>query len=363
MTPPHRWLRAAAAASLLCACGSDTPDAAESSSSGPGAEASPTTSASADDGAPAPTTDSGGTGSSTGHADDSSSDDGSSSTTAPPVMIDPEGDGDYEEPPPYVPGPDSMRHDGIPQGTVTQATFDTSSVFDGSTRQYWVYIPAQYDGSGPVASMVFQDGGNYVNEAGLFRTTIVLDNLIAAGDLPVMVAVFVDPGTIDGNSNRSFEYDNLSADYAQFIIDELLPQVAADHGIDFSDAPEDRGIAGHSSGGICAFTVGWHRPDLYGRIMTHNGSFTNIMGGGAYPQMIRDGEVLPLRVSLLSGTNDLDNQFGSWLQANIDMAAALAERGYHYRFVRGEGSHTPDHAGAVMPDTLRWLWREPLVEG
>lgn len=139
-------------------------------------------------------------------------------------------------------------------------------------------------------------------------------SLIAAGDLPVMVAVFVEPGTIDGNSNRSFEYDNLSGDYAQLIIDELLPQVAADHGIDFSDAPED-------------------------------------------------AEVLPLRVSLLSGTNDLDNQFGSWLQANIDMAAALAERGYHYRFVHGEGSHNPDHAGAVMPDTLRWLWREPLVEG
>lgn len=142
MAPPHRWLRAAAAASLLCACGSDTPDAADSSSSGPGAETSPTTAV--DDGEPAPTSDSGGTGSSTGHADGSSSDgaDGSSSTTAPPVMIDPEGDGDYEEPPPYVPGPDSMRHDGIPQGTVTQATFDTSTVFEGSTRQYWVYVPA-----------------------------------------------------------------------------------------------------------------------------------------------------------------------------------------------------------------------------
>jgi enterochelin esterase family protein len=278
-------------------------------------------------------------------------------------MIDPEGDGDYYEPPPYMLGPDSMPQEGVPAGTIAQGTFDASTIYPGSTRQYWVYLPAGYVANTPVASMVFQDGGNYVNEGGLFRTTIVLDNLISAGDIPTMAAVFVDPGTIDGQSNRSFEYDNLSDDYVRFLLEDFLPYVEATHGVVFSTAPEERGIAGHSSGGICAFTAGWHRSDTFGRIMTHNGSFVDIMGGGAYPQMVTDGAVLPLRVFLLSGTMDLDNQFGNWLDANIAMAAALAARGYHYRFVHGEGSHSPDHAGANMPDTLRWLWREPLVEG
>ena len=355
-----RWIGAFV---IAAACASASDDGGDSSSSTSSSTAPETLT----NGSSNPSVGEEGTSDTTsaGVDDTSSSSDGaeeSSSTTAPPVMIDPEGDGDYYEPPPYELGPDSMPQDGVPQGAVTQATFSTSTVFPGTTRDYWVYVPAQYDGS-PVASMVFQDGGNYVDPDGQFRTPIVLDNLIAAGDIPVMVAVFVNPGMIGDQSNRSFEYDNLSDAYSQFLVDELLPVVEADFGVDFSDAPEDRGISGHSSGGICAFTVGWHRPDLYGRLMTHNGSFVDIMGGGAYPQMILDGEVLPVRVSLLSGTMDLDNQFGSWLDANTAMAAALAEKGYHYRFVHGEGSHSPDHAGAVMPDTLRWLWREPLVEG
>jgi enterochelin esterase family protein len=358
MTNELRWVVAIAMAVACTSASDDGGDGSSSSSSSmqPESGTTPVTDASVGDSSDT----------TTGTVDDSSSSspsgDESSSTTAPPVMIDPEGDGDHYEPPPYVLGPDSMPQDGVPQGAVTMATFAASTVFPGTTRDYWVYVPAQYDGS-VVPSMVFQDGANYVNPDGPFRTPIVLDNLIAAGDIPVMIAVFVNPGMVGDQSNRSFEYDNLSDAYSQFLVDELLPVVEADFGVQLSDAPEDRGIAGHSSGGICAFTVGWHRPDLYGRLMTHNGSFVDIMGGGAYPQMVLDAEVQPLRVFLLSGTGDLDNQFGNWLDANTAMAAALAQQSYHYRFVHGEGSHSPDHAGAVMPDTLRWLWREPLVEG
>src|SRR5215813_7580413 len=81
--------------------------------------------------------------------------------------------------------------------------------------------------------------------------------------------------------------------------------------------------AGISSGGICAFTAAWERPDLFSKVLSHVGSFTNIRGGDVYPGMIRKTERKPIRVFLQDGSNDLDNEHGSWPLANQQMAAAL----------------------------------------
>ncbi len=264
----------------------------------------------------------------------------------------------------YKLGPESQPQPDIPKGEVTKRTFSASSVYPGTVRDYWVYVPKQYDPAKPANLMVFQDGGNYQKPDGQFRVPIVFDNLIAKGEMPVTIGVFVNPGTIPANeagakarSNRSFEYDSLGDTYARFLIDELLPE--ATKGLNINPDPNAWAIGGISSGAICAFTVAWERPDKFRKVMSHIGSFTNIRGGHVYPGLIRKTkrQPKPLRVFLQEGSNDLNNLHGNWPLANQDMAAALKFAGYDYQFVMGDGGHSGKHGGAILPETLRWLWR------
>lgn len=262
----------------------------------------------------------------------------------------------------YVPGPDSQPKPGVPKGRVERFQFTESKVFPGTTRDCWVYIPAQYDGAKPAALMVFQDGGGFVRTNGDSRATVVIDNLIHAGEMPVTMGLFVNPGTrgegaSGTRSNRSFEYDSLGNAYARFLIEELLPYTTQKFGLKISDDPEMRAIAGQSSGGICAFTVAWERPDQFRKVLSHIGSFVNIRGGHNYPALIRKTERKPLRVFLQDGINDLNNLHGNWPLANQQMASALQFTGYDHKFVMGEGAHSGKHGGAILPDSMRWLWR------
>lgn len=262
-------------------------------------------------------------------------------------------------------GPDSQRREGVPKGEVTQGRFESSDVYPGTVRDYWVYVPKQYDGKSPAAVMVFQDGRGYVNEKGHSRVPIVFDNLIHTGDMPVTIGVFVQPGSIPpskpggrARSTRSFEYDALGDRYARFLIDEFLPFVEKAYELKLTDDPERRAVAGISSGGICAFTVAWERPDSFRKVLSYVGSFTNIRGGYDYAAQVRKTEKKPLRIFLQDGANDLDNLHGSWPLSNRQMAKSLEFAGYDHRFVFGEGGHNGRHGGAVLPDALRWLWRD-----
>jgi enterochelin esterase family protein len=263
----------------------------------------------------------------------------------------------------YVLGPDSQVKPNVPHGTVTTHQWTTSKIFPGTTRDYAIYVPAQYDKAKPAAVMVFQDGMGWWKADGQFRASVVFDNLIAAGEMPVTIGIFINPGSFPAakpgekpRSNRSFEYDSMGDLYARFLLEEILPEVAKSYNL--TTDPEQRAIAGSSSGGICAFTVAWEHPEAFRKVVSHIGSFTNIRGGNVYPAMIRKAEKKPLRVFLQDGRNDLDNQFGNWPLANQDMAASLKFAGYDYQFVLGEGTHNGKHGASLLPDTLRWLWRK-----
>ncbi|TWU03193.1 alpha/beta hydrolase [Neorhodopirellula pilleata] len=266
----------------------------------------------------------------------------------------------------YEHGVDSQYRDDIPHGTVTQHTWTDSQVFPGTKRYYSVYVPAQYSGDAPAALMVFQDGHAYEGVKGDFRVPVVFDNLIAEGAMPPTIAVMIDPGykgDLPENrgwnpkpQNRSFEYDTVSGDYAEFLLTEILPEVEKKFSI--TKNPELRAACGSSSGGICAFTIAWHRPDSFRKVLSNIGSFTDIRGGHNYPPMVRKSERKPIRVFLQDGSADLDNQFGNWPLANQQMAKALAFKDYDYQFVYGEGAHNGNHAGSIFPDALRWLWRD-----
>src|SRR5258707_5399190 len=193
---------------------------------------------------------------------------------------------------PDNPPPESERQGGVPQGKVTHFPWK-SQVFPGTIREYWTYVRAQYDEKTPAAVMVFQDGHAYVNEKGWFRVPIVFDNLIAKKEMPVTVGIFINPGNNSeelpkpgwaDKNNRSFEYDTLSDQYAKFLVEEILPEVGKS--VKLTEDPDGRAICGISSGGICAFTAAWQRPDVFRKVLGPVGSFTNIRGGHAYPPLI-----------------------------------------------------------------------------
>ena len=258
---------------------------------------------------------------------------------------------------------DSLPQPGVPKGSVTQHRWTNSKVFPGTQRDYWIYVPAQYDPNEPACVMVFQDGRGFVNEQGHTRVPAVFDNLIHRGEMPVTVGIFINPGVVPPTKpgakprrNRSFEYDSLGDQYATFLIDEILPAVGKEYNL--IDSPEGRAVCGTSSGGICAFTVAWERPDYFSKVVSYIGSFTNIRGGHVYPALIRKTEAKPIRVFLQEGTNDLNNLHGNWPLANQQMASALEFAGYDYKFVMGDGGHSGQHGGAIFPDMMRWMWRD-----
>ena len=272
--------------------------------------------------------------------------------------------------------PDRVVHPGVPSGKITKGQWTESATYPGTSRAYSLYVPAQYNPSEPASLMVFMDGSGYAQADGAFRAPIVLDNLIHQKQMPVTVAVFVNPGSIAASnpgssdrSNRSFEYDSLGDRYSKFLVDEFLPVVLKD--LNISKDPSDRAVCGISSSGICAFTVAWQRPDQFGKVLSHIGSFTNIRGGWAYPGLIRKTKQSPkaIKVYLQEGKEDLNNLHGDWPLGNQDMAAALQFAGYNYKLVMTEGGHSGKYAGEDLPEALRWLWAKdsestniPIVE-
>jgi len=266
----------------------------------------------------------------------------------------------------WQPHPDAVPRDDVPHGQVEQMPPWESKIFENTTRDWAIYVPAQYKAEQPAALMVFQDGRGYMDDKGRWRVPVIFDNLIARGDMPPTIAVFINPGQMKNipepkkkgqGSNRSFEYDSLGDRFARFLIEEIIPEVEKKYRI--SKDPEMRAICGSSSGGICAFTVAWERPDAFRKVLSTIGSFTNLRGGNVYPSLIRKTEPKPIRVYLADTSGDLDNPFGNWPLSNKLMASSLQYMGYDVRFDWAEGGgHNADYSGARFPDAIKWLWRK-----
>ncbi|MBX3440828.1 MAG: SMP-30/gluconolactonase/LRE family protein [Planctomyces sp.] len=260
----------------------------------------------------------------------------------------------------YPDHPDSVRQPGVPEGKVEGPLDWSSSIYPGTQRQFWIYVPAQYDAAKPACVLVTQDGLGMANG---WKLPVVMDNLIHSGEMPVTIGIFISPGVVPAphenaqpRFNRSFEYDALGDRYARFLLEEILPEVGGRYNL--SQDPNDRAIAGASSGAICAFTVAWERPDAFRRVLSSIGTYVGLRGGNEYPVLVRKTEPKPIRVFLQDGSNDLDIYAGSWWVANQDMLSALTWAGYDVHHIWGEGGHNGQHTAAILPDALRWLWRD-----
>ena len=257
-------------------------------------------------------------------------------------------------------GPDSFPLPGVQAGTRWGGRLIDSSVYPGNSHDYEVHLPAGHDAAIPAPLLVALDG-HRADE--WFRLTTVIDNLVHRGDLPSLITVLSSPGPVGpgapiygGDDNRSIEYDSVGPAFSRFLLDELLPEVESR--VALSVDPDQRAIFGISSGAAAAFTAAWERPDRFRRVLSAAGSFTDIRGADRYAKAVRREEAKPLRVFLQAGTRDLDILFGSWYLANLELAAALEYAGYDYRLEVGDGGHGHQHMAAILPEALRWLWRD-----
>ena len=269
----------------------------------------------------------------------------------------------------YSLGPDSLQREGVPKGDVRGPFKLPSTTYPGAEHSYWVYVPAQYDASREASLMVFHDGATYLKADGFYRAQNVLDNLIYRGDIPVMIAAFIDPGVhvADGKSIRQEEYDALGDRYSKVIVEELLPALYRDFTI--SQDPDRHGIAGWSSGAIAAFTVAWERPDQFHKVLTGIGTFVDLQGGHVYPERVLASEKKPIRIFMVDGRNDNrgTNDKGEydphrdWFLQNVRLMEALTKKGYDVNYSWGMGVHSHNMGGAMLPEMMRWLWRDHPV--
>jgi enterochelin esterase family protein len=279
----------------------------------------------------------------------------------------------------YRLGPDSLPQESVPKGEIRGPFKIDSNVFPGTFHTYWVYVPAQYDPAVPASLMIFQDGQAFMNPTGDLRAQNVMDNLIYRREIPVMIAVFINPGHRpdqpepnqqewgDRTTNRPAEYNTIDEKYPNVVVNELLPVIYKEYNI--SKDPEQHGIGGASSGAIAAFVVAWERPDQFRKVLSIVGSFVNLRGGDAFPDLIAKSDKKPIRVFLQDGRNDnrgvgRGGQYDErrdWFLQNNRLLKALTAKGYDVNYAWGMNLHGQKMGGQILPEMMRWLWRDHAV--
>ncbi len=249
-----------------------------------------------------------------------------------------------------------IHPEAIRQGQLKRCTFSGSTIFPGTRREVTVFIPAQYDGAQPACVYVRTDGYDPAEKP-------LLETLIATGEMPVTIAVFVPPGELkapvrgtSARRNRCFEYDGMGDNNVRFLVDELLPFVADTLRLKLSTSGNDRCIAGGSSGGIAAFNAAWERPDAFSRVYACSGSFVAFRGGNEFPTLVRKFEARPLRAFLTTGTRDMENFAGDWFLLDQEMDKALKFSGYDYRFRVLNGGHGAGYHN-LYREAMSFLWK------
>src|ERR1041384_2905146 len=228
----------------------------------------------------------------------------------------------------------------VPTGRVQRDKFVSKIL--GNERPIWIYTPHGYSASKKhYGLLVLSDGGLYVNAAHVATT---LDNLIAAGVIPPLVAVMVD------NPNRWREL-SCNPTYADFLAQEIVPWARANYHA--TDRPEQTIIGGSSLGGLQAAFVGLRHPEVFGNVLSQSGAFDwKPEGEKEYEWLNRQFAAsprLPLRFSFEAGLLE-----GTWwwrslqrdgspqpplLMVNRNLRDTLTSKGYPVHYTEFNGNH------------------------
>ena len=257
----------------------------------------------------------------------------------------------------------AMQSQEVPKGTIVSFEHNHSNIYPGTERTVKVYVPQQYAGTKPACLLVCMDGI-------LYDAAAKVDTLISRGDMPVTIGVFVEPGVVRDAAgevvryNRCREFDTVDGTWASFLEKEILPQVEGrrlDDGrvVHISGDANDRAITGASSGGICAFTAAWMRPDMFSRVYSAVGTFVAMRGGNELPAIVRKTHPKPLRIFLQDGEKDAWNAlFGSWWEYNRLMMSALQFAGYEVDAAWDRGGHSIRYGTLAFNRAMKYLWNE-----
>ncbi len=250
----------------------------------------------------------------------------------------------------------------IQTGTVyhSEPNFTSSKILPGSTHRYHIYVPTQYDPSKPAALYVQQDSL-------LGVAPEAFERLIDEGAMPVCIGLgvesgFFPPSRPDGEqrSTRSQEYDGLGPNYANFIIEELLPFIKKEFGLNISDSPDMHLISGCSSGGICSWNAAWERNDFFRRVYMSSPTFSSFRGGDSMTVLMRKYETKPIRAYMIVGTDDMHNSAGDWYLEALSAEAAMKHAGYDFAFETfQDGLHGAGYQEiTVFERAMRFLWQD-----
>lgn len=292
------------------------------------------------------------------------------------------GEGEYIIHPEYHDAPELTKRDGIPHGQFFRFVMDstTSRIYPGIAkdqplkivpyhRAVHVYIPAQYKPGTEAKLIVSQDS------MGRGELPTILDNMIADHRLPPIVAVMLDSGGNDSlGSERGLEYDTLSPRYADYIEQEVLPEVSKRYNVTFSKNPDDRMAMGGSSGAACAFSMAWYHNDLYHRVLLYSGTFVNQQwpydpatphGAWEYhDHLIPETKRKPIRIWMEVGDHDIrfndpESTYHNWVMANNRFATRLKQKGYHYQYVYAtDASHVDWRVvKQTLAQALEFVWK------
>src|SRR5690349_13828427 len=311
----------------------------------------------------------------------------------------PDSNGNFIIGPTHNPAPQMTEQENVPQGTIYQLTMNSkdSKIYPGIARQpgtfgtvdstnparlivttshpapytrhVEVYVPKQYVAGTPAPFIVGADGPDHM----LFTA---LNNLIAEGKVPVMIAISIGNGSGDAQgSQRGLEYDAMSGLYAEFVEKEVLPLVESKCNVKLTKDPEGRATMGGSSGGSCALIMAWYHPEWYDRVLTYSGTYVNQQWPsnpetphGAWEfheHLIPNSPVKPIRLWMevgdrdLFGPNVMHDNMHDWVVANENMAKVLAAKGYHYQFVFARNAGHTDRAvkQQTLPEALEYVWQ------
>jgi enterochelin esterase-like enzyme len=147
---------------------------------------------------------------------------------------------------------------GVTAGQLTEVELPGGAL--GDRRTVAVYRPAGVATEGLPALVMF-DG--FVARQ-VLHVPRLLDNLIAAGAIPPMVALFVSSFSADRETDLE-----PTRPIHEFVEDELMPWAWQNLGT----ARRGNLIAGVSRGGLAAAYVGLCAHELFGAVIAHSGSF------------------------------------------------------------------------------------------